>query len=79
MGRNIIWIALLVVGCANTTPPIDVALIPNDCANRTAIERWLESQTKLNKPFNWSQAEYDQYRSQIKARMWNLRYHCQPR
>jgi type IV pilus biogenesis protein CpaD/CtpE len=60
----------LLVGCASQKPmPPDVALIPNDCANRVQIINWLELQLK--------QENHDSIRSQIKHRIWNMRYHCQ--
>ena len=58
--------------------PVDVALIPNDCANRHAIVAWLESLQKLPRSPLQSEAEYDQDQSKIRARIWHLRYHCQP-
>ena len=68
-----LFIVLLLAGCSNlrpnVSPPIDVSLIPNDCANQQRIVRWLESQ---------SQGEWNEHMAQIRARMWNLRYTCNP-
>jgi hypothetical protein len=59
-------------GCVATTrpPPPDVSIIPNDCANRVRIIRWLEQQYEV--------VPYVQTKSQIKHRIWSLRYTCQP-
>jgi len=65
-----VLIVLLLAGCKHFTPkPIDVSLIPNDCANQQGIIRWLETQ---------SQGEWNEHVAQIKARIWNVRYVCNP-
>ena len=67
------------VGCAVQRPaPIDVQIMPNDCANRAAITRWLESQAAISPNSNQTDVEYDQQRSKIRHRLWTLRYNCQP-
>jgi hypothetical protein len=50
-------------------PPVDVNLIPNDCANQQRIVNWLESQ---------SQGEWNEHVAQIRGRIWHLRYTCNP-
>jgi hypothetical protein len=66
-------LVLVLTGCGHfspkTSPPVDVSLIPNDCANQQRIVRWLESQ---------SQGEWNEHVAQIKGRIWNLRYTCNP-
>ena len=49
------------------SPPIDVSLIPNDCANQDKIIRWLDGQSK---------GEWNENVAQIRARMWHVRYSC---
>ena len=76
-------IALMVVtalaGCASTPPvPLDVSLIPNDCANRQLIINYLESQAQLPRATFESEKDYVRSRSQIRNRIWTVRYHCQP-
>ena len=66
------------IGCANIKPPVDVALIPNDCANRLAIIKWLESQADSNSTIFANKEKHEQYQSSVKTRIWNLRYNCQP-
>jgi len=74
-----IMIVMALVGCAPIPrQPVDVALIPNDCANQTAITSWLESTAKAQKSLLQSQAQYEQNISSVKARMWSFRYHCNP-
>ena len=63
-------------GMSSTTPPANVALIPNDCANTHYIIPWLESQ--LNSPASVFQSKSQKKESQraIKHRIWSIRYHC---
>lgn len=67
---------LALSGCANVQPPVDVRLIPDDCANQVRIIRWLEEQAQAvaSKPTT----EYRQYHAQVKNRIWMLRYRCNP-
>ena len=69
-------VAIALAGCASAPArvPTDVLIMPNDCANREAIARWLETQSLslANKEY------YEQQRSQIRHRLWTLRYNCQP-
>lgn len=75
----LIVLAALISGCATQKQmPVDVSLVPNDCANRHAIIKWLESQAQLSKPVFESEHAYEQTRSAIKARIWTIRYSCQP-
>ena len=71
---------LLLVGCASqsSTPPASVAAMPNDCANRQAIINWLETQSAIPRQAFESEKHYEQTRSQIRHRLWNVRYNCQP-
>ena len=81
---------LLIVGCANRipappmsvqampndcanripAPPMAVQAMPNDCANRVAIINWL---TDLER----KQTD-ERYRGEIRAKIWTVRYNCQP-
>jgi hypothetical protein len=79
MNRIFLLPVLLLVGCAQAPRmPVDVSLIPNDCANRHAIESWLEKVSTGPKPYFQSQQDYEQHISQVKERLWSLRYHCEP-
>lgn len=70
----------LLVGCAapNYVPPASVAAMPNDCANRQAIINWLETQAAVPRQAFESEKHYEQTRSQIRHRLWLVRYNCQP-
>ena len=70
----------LLVGCASqsSTPPASVAAMPNDCANRQAIINWLETQSSVPRQAFESEKHYEQTRSQIRHRLWHVRYNCQP-
>lgn len=59
-------------------PPTDVMIMPNDCANRAAISRWIESQQAVPKHPLQTQEQYDRQQSQIRSNLWTLRYNCQP-
>ena len=78
MNRIFLSLAVVsVIGCAPIPrQPVDVAMIPNDCANQTAITRWLENTARASKSPLQTQAQYEQQISSVKARMWSLRYHC---
>jgi hypothetical protein len=76
--RCSILLVSILVGCAQVPrAPIDVTLIPDDCANRQAIVRWLETVSKTPKGYSESEESYEQSRSAIKARIWRIRYMCQ--
>ena len=66
-------IVLFLSGCGHfapkLAPPVDVSLIPNDCANQHRIINWLESQ---------SQGEWNEHVAQLRGRIWHLRYTCNP-
>ncbi len=66
-------IVLLLAGCGHfapkLSPPVDVSLVPNDCANQNGIIRWLENQLPRDS---------NEYALQIRARIWNVRYTCKP-
>lgn len=79
MIRLTIVLALALSGCASTQSlPLDVSLIPNDCANRQLIINYLESQARLPRATFESEKDYVRSRSQIRHRIWTVRYHCQP-
>lgn len=65
-------VILLVAGCASRVPapPMSVQAMPNDCANRVAITNWL---TDLER----KQTD-ERYRGEIRAKIWTVRYNCQP-
>ena len=71
----------LLVGCGtnpNRPPPAAVQVLPNDCGNRAAIENWLQQQSQVPRRSFESEQSYEYDRSQIRQRIWVLRYSCQP-
>lgn len=76
-----IVVTITVTGCA-VPGPLDyasaAAAMPNDCANRNAIIRWLETQASIPRQPMESETQYANTRSQIRSRIWGVRYACQP-
>lgn len=77
--RGFFFSVLLIAGCT-TVPkmPVDVALVPNDCANQQAITQWLIEVAKTSKSTFQNQKDYEQFQSQVKSKIWNIRYACNP-
>jgi uncharacterized lipoprotein YajG len=75
-------VVAMLAGCAAprdlSRVPAAVQIMPNDCANRTMIIQWLSRQAAISRtPFE-TQESYDQAQAQIRYRIWNVRYNCQP-
>lgn len=78
MNKVFLFSVLLLTGCqVAPRQPIDVTLIPDDCANRHAIIRWLEDTTRVSPMPLQKRDDYDQDISAAKTRIWRLRYICQ--
>jgi hypothetical protein len=71
---------MALTGCAhhNITPPVDVRLIPNDCSNQQMIVNYLIQQSRRPRQMFESEKEYELTRAEIRSRIWNVRYHCNP-
>lgn len=73
---------VLMTGCASApmsfVDPAAVQIMPNDCANRTATLRWLETQAAIARHPLETERQYEQNRAVIKKRLWTVRYNCQP-
>ena len=77
MIKKLLPVVLVLTGCATaTSPPIDVRLIPNDCANQHAIVNWLQRESARPKSTFETQENYELQKSMVKARLWNVRYAC---
>lgn len=78
MNRIFLYGAIsMLVGCAGLPQkPIDVMLIPNDCANQHSITAWLDQAAQQPKSMLQSARDHENNISNIKARMWSLRYNC---
>lgn len=76
----VILITVALSGCINArvSPPIEVAMVPNDCRNSDAIIRWLTEQAEQPRQTLESEADFLRHRRQIRAKIWDLRYNCQP-
>ena len=72
----VISAVILATGCAQVPrKPIDVSLMPDDCANRQAIIAWLENTVRHTQTRDYPN---ERYVSDLKTRIWSLRYRCQP-
>jgi hypothetical protein len=73
-------IALSVLsGCTlynNRAMPVEVSIIPNDCANESAIIRWLESMERQEKGMLIDGGVYAQEQRAIKHKKWQIKYIC---
>ena len=71
---------LALSGCMTprTSPPIEVAMIPNDCRNQEAIVNWLTQQAAIPQQPLESNESYHHHRRQIRAKIWHIRYECKP-
>jgi hypothetical protein len=74
--------AVLTTGCmtapVSMVDPVAVQVMPNDCANRVATLRWLETQAAIPRSSLESQQQYENTQAIIKKRIWTVRYNCQP-
>jgi hypothetical protein len=76
-----LFAAAALAGCAaprSDRMPMSVQAMPNDCANRGAIINWLTQQAAISRHPMESQESYEQAQRQIRHRIWNIRYNCQP-
>jgi hypothetical protein len=81
--KNNLLVLLLVAltGCAapyRASSVKELQYIPDDCKNRVMLIGWLENQLEYRKPYTDTQKEYNAQTSAIKAKIWHLRYRCQP-
>ena len=78
MNKVFLLPVLIMTGCAmHPRQPIEVAYVPNDCANAAAIDRWLETSARAPKSIVETQQEYEDRISTIKNRLWHFRSACQ--
>lgn len=74
----IMLVAVSLQGCLynHRSMPPDVAVLPNDCRNQQAIERWLGSQIDQSQGLMMSDEAYEQGQKTLKRKIWDLRYYC---
>lgn len=78
MSKVFLFSVLVLTGCAmHPRMPLEVAYVPNDCANAAGIDRWLEASARTSKTLFETQEEYEARISAIKHRMWTFRADCQ--
>jgi hypothetical protein len=71
---------IVLTGCmtAKTAPPVNLALVPNDCQNIEIIADYLQRQAALPRQILESEQDYEFHRRQIRAKIWDMRYRCRP-
>lgn len=71
---------MVLAGCMSpkTSPPLDVRMIPDDCRNKEAIIDWLTEQASIPQQSLESDINYEKHRRSIRAKIWSMRYACQP-
>jgi hypothetical protein len=77
---SLILVSVL-TGCAaprSALEPAAIQAMPNDCANRNAMINWLSQQAAIPKSRFEHEENYEQAQSQIRHRIWTIRYNCQP-
>ena len=78
MNKVFLLPVLFAAGCAmHPRQPIEVAYVPNDCANAAAITRWLEASARTPKSVVETKEEHEARISAIKHRLWTFRTDCQ--
>ena len=74
MNRIFLCVLIFLAGCAQAPRmPVDVSLIPDDCANQRAITEWLTSVANSSRNHFQSQQDYENNVSAVKARIWRIR------
>ena len=73
-------ILVSLAGCMTprTSPPVNMAMVPNDCGNRETILTWLTEQAAIPRQTLETVENYERHRRQIRAKIWSIRYLCQP-
>lgn len=73
--------AVLLTGCATAPPtamPLNVAMLPHDCQNRQIMLDWLQGQARRPQHRTESDSDFQRTRNEIRKKIWDIRYHCQP-
>ncbi len=72
-------LVLTTAGCAtNRSPPVSVRMVPNDCANREMIISYLSLHAAQPRGTFETEKDYERNRAEIRHRIWDVRYNCQP-
>ena len=73
-------ILLSTTGCAyhNASPPIAISMVPDDCGNIDILSSYLAQQAAISRrPFE-TEIDYVRHRSEIRKKIWIMRYICRP-
>jgi hypothetical protein len=74
-----LWVLILslaIAGCTTYSQPVDIATLPNDCANKERIANWLTHMANLPKHTLESDSEYEKTRRTYRQKLWHLKYTC---
>lgn len=78
----VVTAAVLLAGCSVSKPPntvpFNVAMLPADCRNRQIMLDWLESQSRIPQHRSETAQDFERTRNEIRKKIWDIRYHCQP-
>jgi len=70
---------VLLSGCTvynDRSIPVEVSIMPNDCANQQAIQNWLNYQIKQEPALLMDKELYVQQQRVLKHKKWELTSHC---
>jgi|694.fasta_scaffold04987_6 hypothetical protein len=75
--KTLIFVAAVAItGCSTYTQPVDIATLPNDCANKERIANWLAAMANLPQHKLESKEEYEKTRRTYRQKLWHLNYVC---
>jgi len=57
---------------------LHVSLLPNDCQNRQVMLDWLDGQSRQARRAGENDREFARSRNEIRRKIWDIRYNCQP-
>ena len=79
--KYLLPVVLALSGCAMPLaqiPPPAVQAMPNDCANREMIINYLSQEAAQPRGTFETEKNYERSRAEIRHRIWDVRYNCQP-
>ena len=76
--KLVIVISLLLTGCMSPRAPMSVQMVPNDCANQTAIVNTLTRELAQLKRSNTHEPDYENAIRAHQWKIWDIRYNCNP-
>ena len=76
--KLVITFCLLLTGCVSVRAPMSVQMVPNDCANQTAIVNQLTRELAQLQRTNTHEPDYENAIKAHQWKIWDIRYHCNP-